>query len=288
MDNDCCTQRNLYREQICSGQDGTLTFHPTTSLNPPYSLSYSDASNIYSQTNVQDNVPFVVPVNPSFTTQYPLLKITDKDNCSTNITGESATITIIPPGRFKVTPDTAICINSSVQLAVSGGQSYTWTPAVILNDPNSPNPISKPVQPTKFYVTGKDFNNCNVIDSVMVNILPRTIFKAPPDKSVCKGMSVVLDGYNGSKNLYSWTPALYLNNSASSAPLATPDQTTVFNVTITDPVCVQYDTSFSIQVIVDDPPDVVAGKSNDIDCSNLSAQLNASGASTYPGSPEQI
>ena len=288
LDNDCCPAISgiFTGNSICKGQVGLLSFHPTSSpANPPYTLTYGDPAGTYTQLNVQDNVSFPAIINPALTTQYPLLKITDKDNCSTDITGESATITIIPPGHFKVTPDTAICINSSVQLGVSGGQSYTWTPAAMLNDPNSPNPVSKPVLPTKFYVTGKDFNNCNVIDSVMVNILPKTIFKAPPDKSVCKGMSVVLDGYNGSKNLYAWSPAVYLNNSASSAPLATPDQTTVFNVTITDPVCVQYDTSFTIQVIVNDPPDVVAGKSNDIDCSTLSAQLNASGASTYTWVP---
>ncbi len=126
-DNDCCLpiSGTFTGNSICAGQDGLLTFHPTTPLNPPYSLSYSDAMNTYSQLNVQDNVPFPVVINPSVTTQYPLLKITDKDNCSTNITGESATITIVPSGKFNIIPDTSICMNSSAQLHVAGGLSYT-------------------------------------------------------------------------------------------------------------------------------------------------------------------
>ena len=288
-DNDCCLPiaGTFTGNSICAGQNGLLTFHPTTPLNPPYSLSYSDAINTYSQLNVQDNVPFPVVVNPSVTTQYPLLKITDKDNCATNITGESATITLVPSGKFNITPDTSICMNSSAQLQVSGGLSYTWGPSDFLNDIHSPNPIASPTTPIRYYVIGRDLNNCIVEDSVMVNILPRTIFKAPPDQSVCQGMPVVLNGNNAVKNHYAWSPATYLDDPSSPAPLSTPDQDITYHLNISDPVCAQYDSAFDIQVTVHPSPVIVAHKSNDINCSDLNAQLSASGASVYSWAPAE-
>jgi gliding motility-associated-like protein len=287
-DNACCLpiQGTFTGNSICQGQNGLLNFHLTSApANPPYTLNYSDQINTYSQANVQDNIQFPVSINPTVTTQYPLLKIMDAGNCSTDITGESATITVFPPGHFAVTPDTSICVNSTVQLIVSGGLSYQWTPSANLNDPNISNPVAKPTGTTLFYVTGKDLNNCNVQDSVKVSVLVAPVFKTPPDQSVCKGMSVVLDGYNGSKYLYVWSPATFLNDPNSAAPTATPDQDIVYHVTISDPVCVQYDSGFDVHVLVNPSPAIIAQKSNDIDCSNLSAQLSASGASTYQWLP---
>jgi gliding motility-associated-like protein len=288
-DNDCCPPiaGTFTGNSICAGQDGLLTFHPTTIPNPPYSLSYSDAMNTYSQLNVQDNIPFPVAVNPAITTQYPLLTITDKDNCSTNITGVSATITVVPPGKFNITPDTSLCENGSAQLHVSGGTSYTWGPSEFLNDIHASNPIASPTSPTRFYVTGPDINHCTVVDSVMINILPRTIFIAPQGQSVCQGMPVLLNGNNAVKNHYAWSPATYLNDPTSPNPVSTPDQTISYQVNISDPVCAQYDSSFTVQVLVLPAPDVVAHKSNDIDCSNITSQLSASGASSYSWQPAE-
>jgi gliding motility-associated-like protein len=287
LDNDCCLPiaGTFTGNSICAGQNGLLTFHPTTPLNPPYSLSYSDASNTYSQLNVQDNVPFPVVINPSVNTQYPLLKITDKDNCSSNISGEAATITIVPSGKFNLTPDTSICMNTNAQLQVSGGLSYTWGPSAYLNDIHISNPTASPPTSTLFYVSGRDLNNCIVLDSVKVNILTKTVFKSPSDQAVCKGLSVALNGNNGSKNVYTWYPTTYLNDPNSSIPIATPDQSISYHVLISDPICSQYDSGFDVRVIVNPSPSVFAHKSNDIDCSNLKTQLSASGATSYSWLP---
>ena len=130
-------------------QTALLTFHPTSSpLYPPYTLDYSDQSNSYTQTNVQDGVSFPVPVNPVVTSNYPLLKITDASNCSTEITGVSAVIQVNKPATFSITPDTGICIGSTAQLRVSGGNNYAWSPAAYLDNPYIPNPVASPPQKT--------------------------------------------------------------------------------------------------------------------------------------------
>ena len=218
QDNDCCTPiaGTFTGDTICAGQTGHLTFHPTTSPNPPYSLSYNDVNSTYSQINVQDNVPFPAAGNPTITRAYVLLKITDNDNCSTDVIEYTAVF--IFPSTLNITPDTSICENGSIQLQVSGGSSYTWGPPDFLNDIHISNPVASPPSPIRYYVTGKGLNNCIVQDSVMVNVLPKSIFKAPLDHSVCQGMSVVLNGNNAAKNHYAWSPITYLDNPPHPLP----------------------------------------------------------------------
>ncbi len=262
-----------------------LTFVPvSTSLKPPYTLTYNDNATNFIQNNVQAGVSFPINKNPSTTTQYSLLKITDAANCVTDVSNVSATVTIFQPSLM-ISHDTSICYNTQVQLSASGGQSYTWSPTGPLNNPNIPNPIASPGQKTKFFVSGKDMNNCNVLDSVTINLLPVKIFQAPPNQSLCKGLSVVLASNNGSDNLYSWSPAAFLNDASSPSPTATPEQTTTFHLNISDPVCSLNDSSFDIQVLVNEPPVVVASKSNDINCSVLTSKLTADGAASYIWSP---
>ena len=288
-DNTCCPpiQALFTGNEICDGNTGMLTFHPTsTPANPPYTLYYSDGNNNdYTQVNVQDGVPFAIPVNPAVTTTYPLLRITDAVNCATVVTDESATVTVDPPGHFSITPDTSICAYGTVQLMVSGGQSYIWSPSAYLNNNTIFNPVAKPPKPTQFTVTGLDLHGCSVSDSVMVSFLAVPQFNAPKDQFTCKGVAVVLNGNNSPKDIYDWSPATALDNPQSPNPIATPDQNTVYHLIIKDPVCVLYDSSFDLTVTVNDLPTVVAQKSNDIDCSNLSAQLSARGASTYSWLP---
>jgi gliding motility-associated-like protein len=287
-DNTCCppVQATFTGNNICPGQTGTLTIFPvSTHLNPPYTLSYSDQITTYTQTNVQAGVPFAVPVNPMATTKYPLLKLTDAANCSTDFTADSATITIFTTGNFKVTPDTSICVNSSVQLNASGGQTYAWSPVAYLDNPNIPNPVARPGQATKFYVSGKDLNNCSELDSVMINLLPVPVFKAPADQTVCKGMSVVLGGSNGREYKYVWSPAALVSDPYATNPSVSPQETTTFHLVISDSVCSQYDSAFDIHVLVNEPPVVTAQKSNDINCSVLSSTLTAGGAGSYSWSP---
>ncbi len=285
---DCCSPiaGDLMGNSICRGDLGMLQFHPTsTVLAPPFILVYSDSLNSYSQNNVFDNKPFSLPVNPQTTTRYTLLKIIDSNNCSTNITGETAMITVNIPATLTISSDTTICANTSLQLNVSGGINYVWSPATLLNNPGIPNPIAQPIQSTKYIVVGKDVNQCNVTASVQVNMEPAPLFKKPSDFSTCSGIPVLLNGNNDPNLLYSWTPIDNLDNAAAASPLAILDQTTDFNLVITDAFCPQFTSSYGVHVTVNQTPVVRASRSNDIDCSNLISTLSANGAYSYEWQP---
>jgi len=288
LDNDCCPiiTGSLSGNSTCSDGIGQLTFHPTTGLsNPPYTLVYNYLGTSFTQSNVSDNIPFPVSFQPSGLNQYTLLKITDGALCSTDVSGPTATITVLKPAKLTVTPNSSICENGNIQLNVTGGTAFVWTPGAGLNDPNIPNPTATPAAPTMYYVSGRDPNNCLSKDSVKIDFLPKPIFIAPSGKSTCAGDPVTLDGGNGTTNHYSWSPSAFLDNPSSAYPVANLNQTTVFNVLVSDPVCPLYDSGFTVKVQVNPAPKVSASKTNDIDCASPTTVLTAAGAETYSWSP---
>jgi gliding motility-associated-like protein len=62
------------------------------------------------------------------------------------------------------------CQNPTTQLIASGGVTYSWTPALPLDDSRKKNPIVTIDSTTTFILTGKDQNGCSGKDSVTVSV----------------------------------------------------------------------------------------------------------------------
>ncbi|HEV3251458.1 MAG TPA: gliding motility-associated C-terminal domain-containing protein, partial [Puia sp.] len=62
------------------------------------------------------------------------------------------------------------CNNPSAQLTATGAETYSWTPASGVNDPNKSNPIASIDTSTTFLVKGTDKNECSSSGSVSVNV----------------------------------------------------------------------------------------------------------------------
>ena len=58
----------------------------------------------------------------------------------------------------------------SVNLLVTGGVNYTWSPAAGLSCLTCDNPIASPDSSTTYYVTTVDANGCIGIDSIFVEV----------------------------------------------------------------------------------------------------------------------
>lgn len=181
--------------------------------------------------------------------------------------------------------DQTVCSNQATTLQGSGGGNYSWTPASLLSNPSVAQPIATVSGSTKFYLTVSDTSLCTATDSVMINVIPKPLFTAPNASiQACAGKPVQLLGNNGGSVDYSWSPSTYLDNSTSQNPVFTPGVTSTLSVKITERTCL-YDTTFQLMVTVNDTPVVAASRSNDIDCSNPTAVLTATGAETYTWTP---
>lgn len=59
--------------------------------------------------------------------------------------------------------DTTICAGQQVQLNVTGGTTYTWTPSNTLSSSTSANPIATPPVGTTTYVVSSPLSNANIV-----------------------------------------------------------------------------------------------------------------------------
>jgi hypothetical protein len=147
--------------------------------------------------------------NPIATTQVPMQYVVTGTTANGCIGKDTVNLGIHLKPTITISNDTAICKNSSLQLSVSGGQSYSWTPIASLNNPNSATPIASPPANTLYYVSITDINTCQSRDSVKIDMRPDPIFSVNSAASICTNGSVRLQASGGS--IYLWQPSAGLD-----------------------------------------------------------------------------
>ena len=116
---------------ICSGSNTEIYFNFTVGTGP-FNIGYSDGTNVYSLTGVNNGDS--VSVSPSVgNTTYQFTSITDVNGCNRNASGflGGATITVTPLPVIAATVTPALCYGSStgtiVINATSGSPGYTYS-----------------------------------------------------------------------------------------------------------------------------------------------------------------
>ena len=172
-----------------------------------------------------------------------------------------------------------ICPGESVQLFAIGGDSYSWGPANLLDNPNSANPIATIWEATTFTVTVESACGSSTID-VIVYVFGADA-NSSPDTAICVGESAHL--FAGGGDSYLWSPPGSLDDPTSANPIATPLITTFYIVEIVTPEgCLIKDTT---NVIVDQDlpyPNLIDAISI---CLGQGVQIAAGGATSYLWSP---
>ncbi|MEO6254779.1 MAG: gliding motility-associated C-terminal domain-containing protein, partial [Ferruginibacter sp.] len=197
---------------------------------------------------------------------------------------DSLYVTVNPLPVVQTIADTILCQDINITLTTTGAQTYSWSPAIGLSDPNIASPVFSGNTGQTYTVTGTDINGCKNTDQVSIIVKTPALFNAPPSFTVCGQQTVQLDGNNGINVSYLWSPATYLSNATIRNPLANPPQTTLYTLVVTDNVC-GFDSTFTTLLTIIPAPVVNARKSNDIDCAFRSATLTASGGNQYLWSP---
>jgi gliding motility-associated-like protein len=107
-----------------------------------------------------------------------------------------------------------------------------------------------------------------------------SFFQQSQDTSICRGESIRLDVGQG--DTIRWTPSTGLSSTTIANPIASPDTTTTYTVTIKDECG---DTRVAtIRVQVDPLPDISAGEDTVV-CGGVPVRLQATGGIGYQWSP---
>jgi PKD repeat protein len=216
---------------------------------------------------------------PTATTTYTVFG-TDANGCTASAT-VTVTVNTVPSPVATANPS-AICMGSSSALNVTGGTTFSWTPATGLSSTTLSNPTATPSATTTYTVVATDPGGCtnSTTVTVTVNPVPTATASASPS-TMCAGGSSQFTAGGGVS--YSWSPATGLSNTTSSNPTAFPTVTTTYTVTVTDANGCTNSTALTL-TINPLPNLVVTGNPTSI-CFGSSSGLNATGGNTYSWSP---
>jgi gliding motility-associated-like protein len=117
---------------------------------------------------------------------------------------------------------------------VSGAESYTWSPAIGLDDIHSSHPKARPDTTIVYRVIGKDNQDCfKDTGYVRVVIYPYPLVNAGPDQTIIGGGSITLKPVISSDPMViKWIPDKWLSCYDCKEPIATPKQTTRYTITV--------------------------------------------------------
>jgi gliding motility-associated-like protein len=130
--------------------------------------------------------------------------------------------------------DTTVCAGAPVQMrATSAAATYAWTPAGGLSASNISNPVATVNSNAAFTVTAS-LNGCVRTKTVNITIKPNPIINAGPDKTIVDGDEVMLEGTATAAVSIAWTPTATLTNANTLSPVAKPNTTTAYTLTVRD------------------------------------------------------
>jgi gliding motility-associated-like protein len=152
---------------------------------------------------------------------------------------------IVLNSTLTVSPDTFVCGQAPFTLIASTSgdyPQYQWSSnpgfSDMLNSSLSDSTLTTSISdPTKFYVRAR-YGGCVLVDSVFVMYF-NDIAYSLPNISVCLSDSITLgNGSPSNPNLtYSWSPTTGLSNPLIASPNASPSQTTIYRLLISNGIC---------------------------------------------------
>ncbi len=145
--------------------------------------------------------------------------------------------------QTQVLGDFVACYGDTVALFVQDPNdnfSYIWQPTeLILSGQNSPSITARVVEETIFAVNSISPGGCEATDEITVDVsllhLSDVFISAQPVylfNGQSSQLNAMPEGFD-----YNWQPAGSLNDSHIHNPLATPEETTTYTVSITDGEC---------------------------------------------------
>ncbi len=213
---------------------------------------------------------------PTISQEYTVIG-TISNNC-TDTAHFFMTVLAIP--NLTTSNDTIICPGDSVTISASGADSYTWTPALGLANPNSATTKVSPSIPTNYIVKGVfSGNGCFDTDTVKVDVsLIITVDSPANDTTICTGKTIPLEATVINASTIAWSPTTGIADPLSPITTVTPINTTTYVITASNTIgCTASD---SITITVDHSPNVSISPDTTI-CENDTISITATGGGTY-------
>lgn len=268
-----------FTARVCPNTTLAFNVNATDPDNHTVTMTSNIGSQIPGATWSQSGPGITVSANFSWTptnndrgTHRFVLNLTD-NGCPVSATAAYG-ITILVDSLMEAGPDTFVLCERPVQLRAYGGDTFTWSPSVGLNNSNVYNPVASNTVPTMYTVT----SNCGA-DSVFVDVLgPQYTVDAGPGDTTCTGgnsqLSASISPPQGNY-VYGWQFDTTLTDTTIFNPGVSPKAgVNRYYFTVTEGPCTVVD---SVDVVSVQPAFVDNRTITDVACNGgASGQVNIS------------
>lgn len=248
---------NSLTANICEGDSTTL------------SVSGANTYSWLPNSNISNNTDSIINIWPIINTDYTVIG-TDNNGCKDTITSSI----IVAQKPILTTTDSSICIGDSTILTVSGfsiGSTFLWS-----TGDTSQSITVNPSTTTTYYLTTNNNISCNFYDSIIVYIAPSPIINISSSKdTICIGENTTVT--TSGIGTFSWLPLLNNSNPNGATTTLSPTTTTTYYLTANNG-CFSED---SIEIVVNQLPNITISPNNDTICDGDSVILEAFGGSSY-------
>ena len=186
------------------------------------------------------------------------------------------TVNPLPSANVTTLGNTTFCEGGSVQLSAPSGLTYLWS--------NGATAQTVTIGTSGSYtVVVSNAQGCSsTSSSVVVTANPNPTVNAGPDAGICSGaqaqLSAQITPSSGATVL--WSPATGLSNPNVANPVATPNASTTYTVSVSANGCTASD-----QIVVSVGSLTAGAGSDALVCPGASTTLQGSGGTTYSWSP---
>ena len=200
--------------------NGSITVTASGGVPP---LTYSNNGTTYQGSNI-----FAI-TDGTYT-----ITIKDNNGCTKVLTNVIVALTNNLTVQTRL--DTTICRGISVALTtISNAASYSWTPTTALSNSSIASPIASPVILTRYTVVAT-LGQCSKQASVTINVVDQVSVNAGGDVFIVKGNQAQLNATAINATSYLWNPAAGLSSTNILNPVAKPDATTRYFLTVKNDV----------------------------------------------------
>jgi hypothetical protein len=89
------------------------------------------------------------------------------------------TVTVNPLPVLITSPDVTVCKGDTTVLAISGANTYVWSPSTWLNSTTGDSVIAVPFSTTTYFITATDINGCTSTASITLTLNPTLTVPVP-------------------------------------------------------------------------------------------------------------
>ena len=129
-----------------------------------------------------------------------------------------------------------VCVGANIQLSATEGDTFSWTGPNFTSTDKSPLINNAQLNMSGVYTVTATLNGCTTTASTNVLVLEpvnaSTSFNSVP---ICEGASMPLFASGGT--VYTWFPTEGLSKADIANPVATPKETTIYTVTVSNGAC---------------------------------------------------